>query len=146
MKMPPLRTLLGPLGLAAAIGAGGCRPAGDAGAGTPTLEHGRYLAENIGMCVDCHTPMGPHGPMMERHLMGARIVFEPTVPVPDWIAIAPPIAGGFPGWSREQLVQFLETGVNPDGKQARPPMPHFRFNHTDAEAVADYLVSLKPQY
>lgn len=40
-------------------------------------------------------------------------------------------------------VRFLETGLDPQGHYADPPMPEFRFRKKDALAVIIYLESLK---
>lgn len=96
-------------------------------------------------CGDCHTPRDKQGRMDQAHaLQGTRLVFAPAVPIPDWADTAPPIAGGPVGWSHADLVKFLETGMMPRGRTPRPPMPPFRFNHEDAEAVAAYITSLPP--
>jgi hypothetical protein len=34
-------------------------------------------------------------------------------------------------------------GITADGRQPNPPMPRFRMNRADAEAVVGYLKSLK---
>ena len=36
----------------------------------------------------------------------------------------------------------LETGKNPRGNAADPPMPAYTMTHADAQAVVDYLRSL----
>jgi mono/diheme cytochrome c family protein len=108
------------------------------------VARGRYLVERTGMCADCHTPMNQKGePIKERHLGGAPLMFKPTVPVPGWAEVAPPIAG-LPGFTDEQAVRFLTTGIGSNGKPAGPPMPAFRFNKQDATAIVAYLRSLKP--
>lgn len=108
------------------------------------IARGRYLVENIGMCGDCHTPRGEMGmPDLQRPLAGATLDFRATVPVPDWADASPGIAGPKAlGWTRAQLVKYLETGVTPSGKPSRPPMPSVRMKRDDAEAVAAYLASL----
>ena len=107
------------------------------------LARGKYLVESTGMCADCHTPFNEKGePIRERHLGGAPLMFQPTVPVPGWVAAAPAIAG-LPGFTDAQAVQFLTTGIGPNGKPAGPPMPRFRFNRADATAIVAYLRSLK---
>jgi hypothetical protein len=70
------------------------------------------------------------------------IPFKPAVPMPAWATSSPPLAG-LPGFTDEQMITFLTTGKDTSGKFARPPMPPFRFNKTDAAAVTAYLRSLK---
>ncbi len=109
---------------------------------SPAIARGKYLVNNIGMCGDCHTPMGKNGqPVKAQFLQGAPLPFKPTVPIPGFMAIAPQIAG-LPGYTEDQAVEFFTTGKKPSGAMAAPPMPAFRFSKTDAEAVVAYLKSL----
>jgi mono/diheme cytochrome c family protein len=106
-------------------------------------EHGRYLVADVAGCADCHTPRLPNGePDRGRWLQGAPLGFAPTVPVPAWVPVAPPIAGLPAGYTEAQFVSFLETGITPAGKMASPPMPPYRFSHEDALAVATYIKGL----
>jgi len=104
---------------------------------------GKYLVEGIGLCADCHTPRDQKGePIKSQWLMGAPIMFKPTVSMP-WADQAPQIAG-LPGWTKEAAIKFLTTGIAYNGYPARPPMPQYRFNRADAEAVVAYLKALTP--
>ena len=105
------------------------------------VARGEYLVNNIGGCNDCHTPMTPQGPDTSRALQGSTLIFAPTVQIP-WAPVAPAIAGGPAGYTDEQFVVFLQTGVRPDGSHPLPPMPAFRFNEEDARAVAAYIATL----
>ena len=68
-------------------------------------------------------------------------MFSRTIEIP-WVGTAPPIAG-LEGWTDQQAITFLTTGIDKDGKRPRPPMPEYRFNRTDAADVVAYLRSLK---
>lgn len=106
-------------------------------------ERGQYLAERVCLCGDCHSPRTPKGEPDRSHwLQGAPLVFKPMREMPNWGAMAPPIAGGYPGWSPEQLTAFMETGKTPQGDFARPPMPAYRLTRDDAAALTAYLQSL----
>jgi mono/diheme cytochrome c family protein len=107
------------------------------------VARGKYIVESTGMCGDCHTPMTEKGPDMSKHLQGAMLPFKPTVPVPDWADRSANIAG-MKGWTDAEAIKFFTTGIDPNGKQARPPMPAFRYNQQDARAVLAYLRSLAP--
>ena len=109
------------------------------------LARGRYLVENVAGCGDCHTPRDAKGALAEdRVLAGAPIGFAPLGPISQWATWAPPLAGLPSGFDQRQLASFLQTGVRPDGSQARAPMPQFRLNAQDARAVAAYVQSLRP--
>jgi len=108
------------------------------------IARGKYLAIDIGGCQDCHTPRNPQGQFIkEKWLHGSELFMKPAIPIPNWTAQSPGIAG-LPNWTDEQAITFLTSGVAPDGSQANPPMPQYRFNRADAKAVVAYLRSLKP--
>ena len=116
------------------------------GADTADLrKHGDYLVNAAILCSDCHTPQNDRGaPDRTRLLQGATVPFRPKKETKNWADEAPDITGGgLAGkWSEEEMVKFLTTGIDPNGKKARPPMPAFRLNDGDARAVARYLKSL----
>jgi mono/diheme cytochrome c family protein len=104
---------------------------------------GKYLVEQVAMCVQCHTPRNATGQLLlTRYLQGAAV----PVPAPanfqiDWAYKAPAIAG-LPGYSRQDGIRLLMDGITPDRRTPKAPMPKFRFTRVDAEAVVDYLKSL----
>ena len=106
------------------------QPVGARGTGEATLERGRYLVQNVGMCVDCHG----------SRLRGAKLDFlAPGLPA----AHEAPSIAGLPRLSTAQSVTFLTTGKLPNGATARPPMPQYRLRRDDAIAVTAYLKSLR---
>jgi mono/diheme cytochrome c family protein len=108
------------------------------------LARGKYLVENVGLCGDCHTPHNEKGePVKEQWLQGAPLAFKPIVPMPVW-ADKTPVIAGLPGWKKEAAIRFLMSGVAYNGLPGRPPMPQYRFNELDAEAIVAYLTSLAP--
>lgn len=108
------------------------------------VKRGEYLVKAIGQCGDCHTPFTPTGGfVMDKWLQGKKLEFAPLIPMPIWAATSPNIAG-LEGWDTDKAVQFFMTGLAPNGQPARPPMPQYKMNRADAEAVVAYLQSLKP--
>jgi hypothetical protein len=109
-----------------------------------TIARGKYLAESIGMCQDCHTPRNEKGELIkEQWLQGATLGFKPIGEMPVWADKSVNIAG-LPGWEKDAAIKFMMTGIGYNGLPARPPMPEYRFNRPDAEAVVAYLMSLAP--
>jgi mono/diheme cytochrome c family protein len=104
------------------------------------VARGRYLVERVMVCGDCHTPRIHGKPDRKRRFRGGPLPFEVSKRAAKY---APSIAGLPNGWSRAQFVHFMETGVTPSGVPARHPMPPFRLDSEDANAVASYLISLK---
>jgi mono/diheme cytochrome c family protein len=106
------------------------------------INRGRYLAMGVAMCVDCHSPKLNNGLLdTEQILMGTEITFAPLDPVPDWVGYAPAIAG-LPTYTEDEMVEVLTTGMI-GNSYLRPPMPVYRMNRDDAEAIVAYLASLR---
>ena len=113
------------------------------GSSKAQIARGEYLVKAIGQCGDCHTPFDNHGQyIMTQWLQGKKLEFAPIVPMPVWADTSPNIAG-LPGWDKEKAIQFFMTGLAPNGQPARPPMPEYKMNRADSEAVVAYLQSLK---
>lgn len=107
------------------------------------IKRGEYLVKGVGQCGECHTPFTPTGGfVMDKWLQGKKLEFAPLIPIPIWSPTSPNIAG-LEGWDTEKAVQFLMTGLAQNGQPARPPMPQYKMNRADAEAVVAYLKSLK---
>ena len=119
-------------------------PQGAAAAALPVgnIEHGRYLAEHVAMCVECHSGRDNQGNILEsERYLGGPIPFAPPWPT-DW-AIRAPRNKGLPGYSDEQALRLLTQGaIGRDGQQLRLPMPRFRMSPQDAADVMAFLRSL----
>lgn len=126
-------------------GVSGCSPAKDAAINPGAKRaRGQYLVERVGMCIDCHSPRGPGGQFdRSRWLQGAQLGFAPTVPMPAWATYAPSLAG-LMQFTDEQALALLTGGKTVSGQPLRPPMPEYRFDRGDAEAIIAYLRSLEP--
>lgn len=105
------------------------------------LERGRYLVEVTAACGNCHTPMGPQGPVPGRHLAGGTVFDEQP-----FRAVAPNItpdaATGIGRWTDAQLATAIREGKRPDGSLIGPPMPFFFYrglSDRDLSAIVAYL-------
>jgi mono/diheme cytochrome c family protein len=106
-------------------------------------ERGRYLVEQVAMCVECHTPRDADGRLLrDRWLQGAPVPVTAPFRGQDWAIEAPGIAG-MKGYTEETGVRLLTEGIGRTGDRLRAPMPPFRLTRDDAEAVVAYLVSLR---
>jgi mono/diheme cytochrome c family protein len=113
----------------------------DAPGEDPLVARGRYLTNQASLCIDCHTPHGPQGPIMEQHLHGSPIPFKPTIDMP-WADVAPRIAG-LMVFNEAHVRTLLTTGKRPDGSSPRPPMPPYHLNPEDADAIIAYLKTVR---
>ena len=108
------------------------------------IARGKYLVQNVAQCGDCHSPHDEKGEAIRgKELRGGMLEFKPTAPVPNWADKSPNIAG-LRGWEDADAVKFLMTGLAYNDLPARPPMPQYKMNKEDAEAVVEYLKSLSP--
>lgn len=117
---------------------------------TGGIERGRYLVEHVSLCGDCHTPRNFLGvPNRSLYLAGAK-----NGPLGEEIPnITPDRETGIGEWTRENIAEFLITGVKPDldnvqGLMAEviegTPLGYRNMKKEDALAIADYLKSIPP--
>ena len=110
---------------------------------TVMTDRGKYIVEHVAMCAECHTPRDMNGNLQTgAYLQGGPVLISPP-PFPNvrWALQAPAIAG-LTAYSEQQAVRLLMDGTTIDGRRLRAPMPRFRMNRGDAEAVVAYLKSL----
>jgi mono/diheme cytochrome c family protein len=128
--------------LVVAVAAAGADPAAD------KLARGKYLTEEVAKCQECHTPRLETGELdKERWLKGAVLNFGPLEPGKGkWHKTSPDLTATSSLWKRWQqagMEKYLQTGLNPRGNPADPPMPAYKLTKDDAEAIVAYLQSLK---
>jgi mono/diheme cytochrome c family protein len=112
------------------------------------IAYGKYLVEEVGKCHECHTPKLDNGEFDKtKWLKGAELNFQPIKPIERWHKTSPDLTFGsrlWQRWKEEGLRKYLETGLNPlNNKPADPPMPTYKLKPQDAEAIIEYLKSLK---
>lgn len=107
-------------------------------------DRGKYIVENIAMCGECHTPRDMSGNLQTgAYLQGGPVLVSPPPFANFRWALQSPAIAGLTTYTDQQAVRLLMNGVTADGRPPRPPMPRFRMNRDDAEAVVAYLKSLK---
>ena len=116
------------------------------------IERGRYLAENVAACTECHSPLeerggtnapipgkigagrdfGDSGPNSPAHLRGSNIT--------------PDIATGLGTWTDGEIARAVREGVSHDNRVLFPQMPYRTYGQTlgDGEMldIIAYLRSL----
>jgi mono/diheme cytochrome c family protein len=112
--------------------------------GPERIGRGKYIVEYVALCVECHTPRDENGILKPtEYLKGAPVpVKTPPYPQMKWALKAPAIAG-LPGYTEEESIHLLMDGLTRDRRRPDPPMPQYRLNRADAEAVVAYLKSLR---
>src|SRR3954451_22523157 len=65
------------------------------------VSRGKYLAEEVARCQDCHTPKMDNGSYIKSQWMkGATISLMPAAPIPGWRTAAPDITPAGAIWKR----------------------------------------------
>lgn len=116
-------------------------------AGEKEVAYGKYLLEEVAKCQECHTPKTATGELdKSKWLKGATLDFQPVTPIERWHKTSPDITPSsrlWQRWGEKAVLEYLQTGLTPKGKPADPPMPAYKLNKADAEAMLEYLKSLK---
>jgi mono/diheme cytochrome c family protein len=106
------------------------------------VERGRYLAEALGHCGECHTPRGALGGLDTARWLGGA-------PNPTGRGTIPNITPGGLGWSEADIAAYLKTGFTPDFDSAGGHMAEVVENlaslpDADLTALAAYLKAVPP--
>ncbi|WP_370282314.1 c-type cytochrome [Pseudooceanicola sp.] len=106
----------------------------------PSVERGDYLVNSIMGCGNCHTPLGPQGPVRDQALSG-RLVEESDL----MTAVAPNItpASRIAEWSDAELATAIREGVRPDGTIIGPPMPFKAYRAISDDDLASIVAYLR---
>lgn len=107
---------------------------------TPTAARGRYIAEALGHCGECHTPRNMLGGMDRSRWLGGA-------PNPSGEGRIPNITPDKLQWAAADIVQYLTTGFTPEFDVVGGSMAHVvenmgRLPESDRLAVAEYLLAV----
>jgi mono/diheme cytochrome c family protein len=95
-------------------------------------EAGRYLAGNIGICMECHTEHNMAGfPVLKETALfagnnpfgSAELGLPPVYPMTIYSANLTQDDTGLKGWDAADVAQVLATGTDKKGRALCPPMP-----------------------
>lgn len=109
---------------------------------TEAEQRGRYIAEALAHCGECHTPRNVLGGLdRSRWLAGA--------PNPVGQGKIPNLTPAVLKWSEADIVSYLTTGFTPDFDSVGGHMAHVvenmaRLPEADVQAVASYLKRVPP--
>jgi mono/diheme cytochrome c family protein len=108
---------------------------------------GKYLAEEVGKCHECHTPNAEDGKLDKaRYMKGKVMEVQPIGEILRWHKSSPDITPSGKLWAKwggeEAMKKYLITGLTPSGRPAGPPMPTYTLKPEDAEAIVEFLKTL----
>lgn len=107
----------------------------------PSVERGAYLVEGPAGCGNCHTPIGPNGPVPGMEQAG-RLVEQTEA----FTAIAPNITPGgrVADWTDEEFARAIREGMTPGGDRViGPPMPIALYRGLSDDDVMSIVMYLR---
>ncbi len=110
---------------------------------TPEWNRGRYLAEAVAHCQECHTPRGPLGQLDNANAYAGNPKGPDGIKAPN-ITSSP---DGVGKWSLADVEELLKSGSTPDGDSIGSAMVQVvdgtgKLTPQDRHAVALYIKSL----
>ena len=104
---------------------------------TPEEERGRYLAEALGHCAECHTPRNPLGGLKRKQWMSGAMDPTGKFEIPN-------ITSAELTWSKDEIVEYFTSGFTPDFDTVGGHMTEVVDNFgllpaSDRSAIAAYL-------
>lgn len=112
------------------------------------VERGRYLANHVMVCMDCHGTRDWSkfsGPMIEENAGGGGEVFNQQFGFPGSFIAKNITPFNLKNWTDGEIFRAITCGVNKDGKAFFPVMPYKYYAQADAEdieAVIAYIRTL----
>jgi mono/diheme cytochrome c family protein len=114
------------------------------------IERGRYLANSVNVCMDCHSTRDWSkfaGPVVAGTLGKGGERFDQTVGFPGAYFSKNITPAGISRYTDGELYRVITTGVNNHGKAMFPVMPYPYYGKMDDEdiySIIAYLRTLKP--
>ena len=114
------------------------------------IERGKYLANNVTLCMDCHSTRDWSkfaGPMKAGSLGAGGEKFDANVGFPGDVDVPNITPYHLKNWTDGELFRAITTGVKKDGSAIFPLMPwesYSKMSSEDVYSVIAYLRTLKP--
>ncbi|WP_457270276.1 c-type cytochrome [Pedobacter sp. UYEF25] len=114
------------------------------------LERGRYLANHVTACMDCHSTRdwtNYAGPILPKSLGGGGEMFDEKMGFPGKIFASNITPHGLSNWTDGEILRAVTTGETSDGRALFPLMGYERFGRMDKEdilCIIAYVRSLAP--
>jgi mono/diheme cytochrome c family protein len=107
---------------------------------------GRYLAEAVAHCQECHTPRNFLGGLERKHAYAGNPHAPDGNEAPD---ITSDPKDGIGDWKLEDVIEVLKSGMTPDGDYVGQGMSEVvdgtsQLTDADRHAIAVYVKSLPP--
>ena len=115
-----------------------------------TVAYGAYVANALGHCMECHTPLVKGSPDLSRTGLGGNVFVKPHGM--ELVAVAANISPhpeqGIGAWTDDEIKRAITQATSRDGRLLQPAMPFYfyeKVSDEDLEAIIAYLRSIPPQ-
>ncbi|HSD13666.1 MAG TPA: c-type cytochrome [Flavobacterium sp.] len=114
------------------------------------IERGRYLANHVTICIDCHSKRDWSkfsGPIVTGTIGMGGELFDQKFGFPGSYYSKNITPSGISGYTDGELYRAITTGVNKDGAAMFPVMPFHNYGKMDPEdikAIIAYVRTLAP--
>lgn len=114
------------------------------------VERGKYLANNVAVCMDCHSTRDWglfSGPIIEGTEGIGGEIFDQSMGFPGRFVSKNITPFGISDWTDGEVFRAITSGVSKDGKALFPIMPHPAYGKMDKEdvySIIAYIRTLEP--
>lgn len=114
------------------------------------VEHGKYLANHVMLCMDCHAVRDFSlfaGPPIPETLGAGGEVFDQNIGIPGSFISRNLTPAALGDWTDGEIFRAITSGVSRDGSALFPVMPYLHYSQldeNDIHAVIAYLRTLEP--
>lgn len=115
-----------------------------------TVAYGAYVANALGHCMECHTPLVKGTPDLSRTGLGGNVFVKPhgIELVAVSANISPHLEQGIGAWTDDEIKRAITQATSRDGRPLQPAMPFYFYENVsdeDLDAIVAYLRSIPPQ-
>ena len=114
------------------------------------IERGKYLANNVSVCIDCHSERDWSkfsGPLKDGTFGQGGDVFDENMGLPGTLYAKNITPANLSDWTDGEIYHVITTGINKKGQAMFPLMPYKQYRYMDPEdvkAIIAYLRTLAP--
>jgi cytochrome c553 len=114
------------------------------------IERGKYLANHVTICIDCHSTRDwtkLTGPVILKTIGSGGERFDKASGLPGNIYSANITPYNLASWTDGEIFRAITTGVKKDGSAIFPIMPYNRYREMDREdiySIIAYIRTLSP--
>jgi len=109
------------------------------------VEHGRYLANHVAVCMDCHSTRdwSEYAGPPKGNVGAGGEYFGPEMGFPGKFYSRNITPGGLGSWTDGEIFRAITTGVSKDGSALFPVMPYANYGQMDKEDIYDIIAYLR---